>query len=369
MRLTTCIALATFTVAQMPALADAAPKALANNYVLGPGDAVLIELLNSDEFNGIYSIGPDGFIYLPQLRTLKVDGLTIDELRYFLESQFKSIVKEPRVYVSPFRYRSVRVYVGGEVSRPGYYLLGKSSGDDNSLQSNRYGQSLNRTQKDSDLGPTPKSNLSSSISQLSKWPTLFDAIRSASGVTPFSDLTKVTVLRNQSYAAGRKKLLARINFLDLITNGNEEVNIKLYDGDVIQVAKSDKALRDQLLEAARTNLSPDQITVFVTGRVKAPGAHFIPQAGTLNQAIASAGGPKFLRGSVEFVRFNRDGDTDRRRFSYSPKVQAGEFKNPVLMHGDIIRVNDSLLSASVEVLNEITGPAVGIYSVYSLFKP
>jgi len=41
----------------------------------------------------------------------------------------------------------------------------------------------------------------------------------------------------------------------------------------------------------------------------------------------------------------------------------------VLMSGDVVRVNDSLFSASVEVLNELTGPAVGIYSVYSLFKP
>jgi polysaccharide export outer membrane protein len=39
------------------------------------------------------------------------------------------------------------------------------------------------------------------------------------------------------------------------------------------------------------------------------------------------------------------------------------------MSGDVVRVNDSIFSAGVEVLNELTGPAVGIYSVYSLFKP
>ena len=38
------------------------------------------------------------------------------------------------------------------------------------------------------------------------------------------------------------------------------------------------------------------------------------------------------------------------------------------MAGDVVRVNDSPLSATVSVLNEITGPAVGIYSVYSLFN-
>ena len=76
-----------------------------------------------------------------------------------------------------------------------------------------------------------------------------------------------------------------------------------------------------------------------------------------------------LRGGIEFLRFNPDGKTDRRQFGYNPSAKSGDFKNPVLMSGDVVRVNDSLLSAGVEVLNEITGPAVGIYSVYSLFKP
>jgi polysaccharide export outer membrane protein len=39
------------------------------------------------------------------------------------------------------------------------------------------------------------------------------------------------------------------------------------------------------------------------------------------------------------------------------------------MAGDIIRVQESGLSATVTVLNELTGPFVGVYSVYSLFKP
>jgi polysaccharide export outer membrane protein len=38
------------------------------------------------------------------------------------------------------------------------------------------------------------------------------------------------------------------------------------------------------------------------------------------------------------------------------------------MAGDIIRVQDSALSASINVMNELTGPFVGVYSVYSLFR-
>jgi len=102
--------------------------------------------------------------------------------------------------------------------------------------------------------------------------------------------------------------------------------------------------------------------------VKEPGPQSLPQGATLNQAIASAGGAKLLRGRVEFLRFSPDGATDRRLFSFNAGAQAGAYKNPVLMSGDVVRVNDSIFSASVEVLNELTGPAVGIYSVYSLFK-
>ena len=159
-----------------------------------------------------------------------------------------------------------------------------------------------------------------------------------------------------------------MNFLRLISDGDEDVNIRLYDGDAIFVRKSDDVLRDQLLAASRTNLSPDFIEVFVSGRVKEPGPQQLPQGASLNQAIASAGGPKLLRGRVEFLRFTQEGATDRRIFGYNPKAISGDYRNPVLMPGDVVRVNESLVSASLEFLNEITAPAVGLYSVYSIYR-
>ena len=92
----------------------------------------------------------------------------------------------------------------------------------------------------------------------------------------------------------------------------------------------------------------------------------LPQGATLDQAIAAAGGQKILRGQVEFIRFNRDGKTDKRKFFVGGTNPAGSYKNPVLMAGDVVRVNDSPLSATLTILNEITSPALGIYSVYSL---
>ena len=37
--------------------------------------------------------------------------------------QFSTYVRNPQVYVRPVAYRPIRVYVGGEVKRPGYYTL------------------------------------------------------------------------------------------------------------------------------------------------------------------------------------------------------------------------------------------------------
>ena len=94
----------------------------------------------------------------------------------------------------------------------------------------------------------------------------------------------------------------------------------------------------------------------------------VPQGANLTQAIDIAGGLKLLHGRVEFVRFTREGEIDRRMFNYNPDAADDDYRNPVLMSGDVIRVRESPLSATATVLNEVTSPVVGIYSVYALFN-
>ena len=55
-----------------------------DTYILGAGDKLLIELLDLPELTGTFTIGPDGILYLPRLRALQVEDLTIEELRLFL---------------------------------------------------------------------------------------------------------------------------------------------------------------------------------------------------------------------------------------------------------------------------------------------
>ena len=47
-------------------------------YILGPGDAVVVELLDVPEYSGVFTIGPDGTLYLPRLRSLFVERLTVE---------------------------------------------------------------------------------------------------------------------------------------------------------------------------------------------------------------------------------------------------------------------------------------------------
>ena len=366
-------------VAQAP---DAAPPAdrsrvVYDAYILGPGDSLQIELLDIPELSGTFSIGPDGTLYLPRLRALYVEGLTVEVLRYFLTEQFKAYVKKPELYVRPVGYRPVRIYVGGEVKRPGYYTLSGSqelTSLSTSAESAQLSAGTAGVETRPGLNQVPgglgASSAGGGISTFGAvFPTVFDAIRTAQGITPYSDLSQVQVTRKQALSAGGGRIRAQLNFLSVITEGEESQNIRLFDGDVVSVARSEVVLREQLLKAGQTNLSPQFLQVFVSGRVTTPGAQTLPQGSSLNQAIVSAGGLKVLHGKVEFVRFTREGEIDRRTFRYNPNAPSDDYRNPILMAGDIIRVQESPLSATVTVLNELTGPAVGIYSVYSLFKP
>ena len=127
-------------------------------------------------------------------------------------------------------------------------------------------------------------------------------------------------------------------------------------------------MREQLLKAGQSNLSPQFINVFVTGRVNKPGTVTIPHGTSLNHAIALAGGTRLLKGKVEFVRFTQEGEIDRRIFSYKAGASSDAPNNPLLSNGDLIHIKESALSTAIGVFNEISAPAVSVYSVYSLFN-
>ena len=78
-------------------------------YILGPGDVLEIEVLDLPEFSGTVSIGPDGTIYLPRLRALYVEGLTLEELRLFITENTSTL--KLNIYKTN-QIWPIRIYIG-----------------------------------------------------------------------------------------------------------------------------------------------------------------------------------------------------------------------------------------------------------------
>ena len=126
-------------------------------------------------------------------------------------------------------------------------------------------------------------------------------------------------------------------------------------------------LKDQILSINKSNLSPDKITVYITGNVVNQGPINLEQGASLIQAIASSGGKKFWTWKIAFVRFNSDGETVKSVFNYDPNAPINTKKNPILMSGDIINVRKTILGTTSQVIGEISSPIVGSYGLYKIF--
>ena len=81
-----------------------------------------------------------------------------------------------------------------------------------------------------------------------------------------------------------------------------------------------------------------------------------------------SGGPKLFSGNIEFLRFDEFGETERRSFRFSPQARINTKKNPILMDGDIIHVNQSLLDKTNKVIGLVADPILRSYGLYSIFN-
>ena len=331
-------------------------------YRLGPGDSLFIEFIGIPEFSRDYAVDPEGYLNLPEIRNIYVNNLTLEELSNLLLEKYSEFLVEPNIYTRITIYRPVRVYVIGEVSRPGFYTLrGTLNNNLNTFQNNFTEES------EFSFNPSGPQLINPSNQNIDTlFPTIFDAIKAAQGVTPYSDLSNVELIRNIGNLES-EKAKANLNFLSLITEGNRSQNIRVLDGDTVVVSKSNTVLKEQIAKTLKTNLSPDVLKVYVTGNVISPGIVKLPSGSGLNQAVAQAGGKKILSGSVEFLRFNSEYDIDKRKFSYDLKAKLNTYKNPILMNGDIVNVRKSIIGNASEGISEISRPIVGIYSLYNLF--
>ena len=143
---------------------------------------------------------------------------------------------------------------------------------------------------------------------------------------------------------------------------------RIFDGDNIIIPKSNKVIKEQILAINKTNISPENIIVYVNGNVENSGPATLRKGSSLIQAIASTGGKKLMTGKVEFIRFNDNGTTIRRKFRYNQNAEINSTMNPILMDGDIINVNKTILGTTTEVIGEVSSPLLSGYGIYSLFN-
>jgi polysaccharide biosynthesis/export protein len=177
--------------AKQQSTAEAKAKAPATadpNYVIGPQDVLDIDVWKETELTRAVPVRPDGKISLPLLNDVQAAGLTPTQLSEQITTELKKFITDPQVTVIVTQINSQRVYILGEMARPGAYPLLPGM-------------------------------------------TVLQALSSAGGFTPFANMKKIYVLRNE----GGKQEKFPFNYKEVVRGKNAEQNIVLKAGDQIVV--------------------------------------------------------------------------------------------------------------------------------------
>ena len=84
-------------------------------YILGPADAISINLTDTDDLDNTYLIDQDGMIDLPFIGKVKLDGLTLNEAQNILTNVIKDFYKNPDLQINIEEFNSSKVYIVGAV--------------------------------------------------------------------------------------------------------------------------------------------------------------------------------------------------------------------------------------------------------------
>ena len=227
------------------------------NYKLGPGDEVAIDVWGASEYSMQEIISPDGNVYVEGLGPVHLSGLTVTQANNHLKHQFGKISgvdgEDPNsdIRLTLAQNRTIQVHVMGEVENPGTYTM-------------------------------------------SSFATVFNALYQAGGVNEVGTLRDVKVYRND-------KPIATYDVYDFILNGNVDTSIRLEDNDVVSVD-------------AYKNL------VCVTGKVKRPMYYEMLDDETVAQLLKYAGGFSG-NAYKEDIRLVRNGKREREIYTLNAEEQ------------------------------------------------
>lgn len=196
------------------------------NYRLGPGDEVLIDIWGASEDHLRQTISPEGSIMISQVGPVYLNGMTINDANKHIKNVFSQKYAgvgdaETDVQVTLGQVRTIQVDILGEVSTPGTF-------------------------------------------RMSPFSSVFHALYRAGGINDIGTLRNIQVIRN-----GKK--IAGVDIYDYLFNGRSDGNIRLQEGDAIIVP-------------------PYEQLVNIDGNVKRPMYYEIKPNETLNTLIGYAGG-------------------------------------------------------------------------------
>jgi protein involved in polysaccharide export with SLBB domain len=103
------------------------------DYVIGPGDELLIQVWGQVTLNSRYTVDRSGSIYIPQVGTVHVAGLSFAQMHDFLKAQMARVFRNFDLNVNMGQLRSIQVFVVGQARRPGSFTISSLSTLTNAL--------------------------------------------------------------------------------------------------------------------------------------------------------------------------------------------------------------------------------------------
>lgn len=97
------------------------------DYVLGPGDELLIRAWGKIDLDSRVTVDRNGQIYLPKIGTLNVAGLRYDQVEAYLHSSISALFKDFELNVALGQLRSIQIFVLGNARQPGAYTVSSLS--------------------------------------------------------------------------------------------------------------------------------------------------------------------------------------------------------------------------------------------------
>jgi polysaccharide export outer membrane protein len=173
-----------------PPAATAAPAGVTppEDYVIGPDDQLTIMFWREKDMSSEVVVRPDGKITLPLLNEIMASGLTPEQLRLKITDEAKRYVEEPNATVVVRQINSRKIFVTGQVAKPGPY-------------------------------------------QLSAKTTVLQLISTAGGLNEYAKSSKISIMRTEN----GKTVRFLFNYKDVLDGKNLKQNIELKPGDTVIV--------------------------------------------------------------------------------------------------------------------------------------